>query len=382
VLNLIHIIESLSDYGGTPRKLLYLCQHIEQRECRQVFFCYYPSDLRKEFERCGAIVDVIAGSSLTNITRNAISLARRYGANVICSHFTRPLMAGYLAALATGLPIIHNEHSSAYYRRGVGRRIAKIILPRVQAITCNSHYTKSTILKEFSVPPEKLSVFYDPVVERKSSLSRQELRREFGITDDDLVIGHVGGMIPQRDQNTLIQAIASVRRRYDKTRLLLIGDGPKRAELESLVSALGIEGVVAFVGYTDRIGDYLKVMDIYVNPTLDEGFGIAVVEAMLAGLPVVLANAGAHPELVHDGTSGFLYQGGDAEALASIIERLTASLELREIIGTAAQARAMTNFSPERYSKAFLSHAVATVETFNASASSFRRKGWRWNGLS
>lgn len=66
------------------------------------------------------------------------------------------------------------------------------------------------------------------------------------------------------------------------------------------------------------MGDYLNAMDIYVNPTLDEGFGIAVVEAMLARIPVVLADAGAHPELIDDGHTGLLYPGGNSEALADL----------------------------------------------------------------
>lgn len=372
MITIIHIIESLSDYGGTPRKLLYLSQYLDTKKCRQIFYCYLPSNLKSEFERHGDIVVCGNNSSILDITRNAISLVRKHRANAIYTHFTRPLVAGYFAALATGLPIIHNEHSSANYRQGIGRFIAKIILPRVQAITCNSKYTLNSISESFSIPTEKMRVMHNPVVSRESNLPRTELRMQFGISDNDLVVGHIGGLIPQRDQSTLINAFAKIRVKNDKARLFVIGDGPKRSELESLVCSLGLGDCVSFVGYTNKIGDYLKIMDIYVNPTLDEGFGIAVVEAMLAGLPVVLSNKGAHPELIDDGTSGYLYQAGDVDALALIISRLAVNPEARAIIGNAAKIRAATHFTPEQYSATFIDHALEIINLYNMTAHALR----------
>lgn len=374
MLTIIHIIENLSDYGGTPRKLLYLTQALNKEECQQVYFCYLPSDLTSQFERFGAVVECIHGSSLFNIIRRAIFLVRKHKPNVIYTHFSRPLIVGYVVALVTGLPVVHNEHSSAHYRRGVGRLLAHFILPRVQAITCNSAYTLQSISEVFALPAEKMTVLHNPVVCRESMSSRAEQRKAFGISEKCLVIGHIGGMIPQRDQATLIRSFARVRCKQENVQLVIIGDGPRRAELEALARDLRLNDCVVFTGYTDKIGDYLQIIDIYVNPTLDEGFGIAVVEAMHAGLPVILSNNGAHPELIHDGKSGFLYPGGDVDALTKAIELLMTNPELRELLGSAAKARAVSHFSPERYANAFLTHALNTVETFNVSTSTLRRK--------
>jgi glycosyltransferase involved in cell wall biosynthesis len=171
------------------------------------------------------------------------------------------------------------------------------------------------------------------------------MREVLRVSGDDIVIGHIGGMIPERDQETLIRAFGSIHSDYRHTKLVLIGDGPLRAHLESLSRSLGIERAVVFTGYTDRVGDYLAAMDMYVNPTLDEGFGIAVVEAMLARLPVILSDRGAHPELIVDGESGVIFTGGDADQLRQSIARLINRPGQRSEIGRKAYERGQASFS-------------------------------------
>jgi glycosyltransferase involved in cell wall biosynthesis len=179
------------------------------------------------------------------------------------------------------------------------------------------------------------------------------MRRSLGLRSDEPLLGHVGGMIRQRDQRTLIKAFQKVLPFYPSARLILIGDGPERTNLESLAHSLGLDDSIMFLGYSDRVGDYLSAMDLYVNPTLDEGFGIAVVEAMLARVPVVLADRGAHPEIVVDGESGLLYQGEDDSSLSAALLDLLSSAEKRRSLGERAFLRASTYFAPDRFAMGF-----------------------------
>ena len=158
-----------------------------------------------------------------------------------------------------------------------------------------------------------------------------------------------GGMIATRDQGALLKAFREIQTQHPNTHLVLIGDGPLRGELVALAGQLGISASVHFIGYSAQVGDYLGAMDIYVNTTLDEGFGIAVVEAMLAGLPVVLANAGAHPELITDEVHGVFYPGGDARRLAQKMLELIDQPDKRQRLGAAARESARARFAPEHY---------------------------------
>lgn len=367
MLTLLHIVESLVDYGGAPRELLNLNRCLDAAKCRQVFLCYLPSPLKGEFERQGAVVECLDSASPAAIVRAAVRLARVQRADAVCTHFTRPLLTGYLAARLTGLPVIHREHCSPDYQRGAARIVSRLLLPRVQSIVCNSHYTLGSVRRAYGPSGDRLVAIHCPVQKRDCAKPRRETREELGLSDDALLIGHVGGMIPQRDQGTLITAFARLKREHPGARLVLIGDGRTRGDLESLAARHRLGSSVVFTGYTDRIGDYLAATDIYVNPTLDEGFGIAVVEAMLAGLPVVLSDQGAHPELIRDGVSGLLYRAGDSDALADALGRLARDAALRVCMGELARLRG-EEFRPERFAEIYFENALKVAASHRRSA--------------
>lgn len=366
MITMLHVIERLADFGGTPTKLLYLAKYLDRTRCRLAFFCFLPSPLAQEFERNGVVVRQASTVSVARLTRMIASEARRLRADVICTHFTRALVTGYLASRACGLPLLHNEHSSAFYRRGMARHAAMWCIRSAEAVVCNSEYTRATIGAAYQVPSRKLRVLYNPVEERTCGRTRNEVRAALGAAPGDPVICHVGGMIAERDQATLLRAFGIVHSRRPRARLLIIGDGPVRGELESLVRGLGLESHVVLLGYTPSVGEYLAAADIYVNPTRDEGFGIAVVEAMLAKLPVVLSQRGAHPELIRDGETGLLFPSGDAVGLAQRLARLVDHPEAASDMGISGFRDASRRFSPSKYAGEY----VRLVETIVTSAPS------------
>jgi glycosyltransferase involved in cell wall biosynthesis len=353
VITVLHVIESLGGYGGTPRKLLYLAKHHDRSRVNLWFMTYQNSEFLPEFRRHGATVCEINSLSVWRIARQVAEVARRSNADVICTHFTRSLVVGYLAAEYLDLPFIHCEHSSAQYRKGIARRLTRYCISRAAAVICNSFHTARTIMAEYQISQDRLHVLYNPVENRECQCGRDAMRVRLNAGPNDFVIGHVGGMIATRDQGTLIRAFHEVHRIHENTRLIMIGDGPLRGGVENLVRDSGLSEAVQIVGYTEYVGDYLGAIDIYVNPTLDEGFGIAVVEAMLAELPVVCANAGAHPELITDGQHGLLYKAGDVTALSNALMALIHNPEQRRRMGVVAANSARQRFAPELYARGF-----------------------------
>lgn len=372
MITVLHVIEGLSDFGGTPRVLLYLAKHHADKDIRLVFFCYTPSLLKEEFIACGAEVVEYRTTHPVKLIRALCREVKKWQASVICTHLSRPLIVGTAVARIMGVPLIHTEHTSAAYRLGFARRLAKVCLPSAQAVICNSRYTRDSIRNAYRLADERLHVVYNPVEPRAVGASRAQVRAELELTHEQPVIGHIGGMISSRDQATLIRAFGEMRQRFPDAVLLLIGDGPVRPDLERLTAESGLEGAVRFLGYTDRVGDYLHAMDVYVNPTLDEGFGIAVVEAMMAGVPVVLAERGAHPELVDHDKNGLLYPGGDVAALRHHLEALIAEPARGTQLAERARERAQA-FLPRRYATE-CSDVVKTVLEKNA----HRRSSTEW----
>ena len=350
---MLHIVETLTPYGGVPVKLLRLAERIAPSQGRLIFTVIEPAPLDEAMEKAGATVLPVGSASPMRMLMRLEQAIRQEAPDIICTHHTRGLLTGYVAAKRHCLPIVHHEHGGADYRQGIGRMAARIILPHVDRIICNSMYTQRSIASAYPGTTEKLCHVHDPVEERIARNDRSVSRQELGFGDEDTVVGHVGGLIKQRDQATLIRAVARLREARVRAKLLMVGDGPERERLGRLAEESGLAGHVLFTGYRDA-GEVLGAMDIYVNPCVDEGFGIAVVEAMLAGLPVVIARAGSHPELIRDGQSGFLYEAGDPEALAERILRLTENPEEAARTGMQARLHAATHFTSARFVSEYL----------------------------
>ncbi|MEL6930512.1 MAG: glycosyltransferase [Cyanobacteria bacterium J06600_6] len=166
---------------------------------------------------------------------------------------------------------------------------------------------------------------------------------------DYLTIGTVKKLMPKYGIDVLIQAFAQVRERAiaqdselaAKLRLMLVGDGYQRQELEALVKKLNLEAVTTFVGAVphQQVPDYLNQMDIYVAASrLDsESFGVAVLEASACALPVVVSDAGGLPEVVIDGVTGYIAPKEDVAATAIAIEKLIARDSERDRLGKAGR---------------------------------------------
>ncbi|WP_434130537.1 glycosyltransferase family 4 protein [Methylocaldum sp. GT1BB] len=346
---MLHIIECLTNFGGTARKLLYLARHFPNNNHRLVFLTYQPSVIHDRFEKEGAKVINANTLSPWRICREIVRVAGDTEADVLCTHFTRPLVTGVIAGRWLGLPVIHNEHSPCDLRGRLGGLLARAVYPFVDAVICNSQYTADSVLRTYNISAAKLHVVHNPIEARRPIGDRQAVRAELGLSERDCLIGHTGGMTSWRDQQTLIRAFGEIYETNRRLRLLLIGDGPLRPALENLAADSGLADAVHFIGYSDRIGDYLSAMDIYVNPAVAEGFGIAVVEAMLAGLPVVLADAGAHPELVQRDVDGVLYAPRNSMDLGELLRGLIDDRQRRVSLGANAQTAARARFAPERY---------------------------------
>jgi len=143
----------------------------------------------------------------------------------------------------------------------------------------------------------------------------------------------------QKGHDCLVRAFAAVRGQVPNAQLVLVGDGPEEDSLRELVIELGIADAVVFRGQVENVWPELAASDVFVLASRYEPLGIAVLEAMAAGLPVVASNVGGIPELVHEDT-GVLVSPGDEAALAEALTTLLRSEERRRSLGAAARARA------------------------------------------
>lgn len=163
-------------------------------------------------------------------------------------------------------------------------------------------------------------------------------------THDDVVVGCVGRLDPVKGQDVLIDALT----RLPGVRARLIGSGAQEAALRARASRLGVADRVELTGWSDRVSDLLGDLDIYCQPSRYETLGLALIEAMGAGLPCVASTTGGVPELLDGGRCGRLVPTGDPAALATAIGRLAADPPARERLGRLARERTLAAFTTAR----------------------------------
>jgi glycosyltransferase involved in cell wall biosynthesis len=169
------------------------------------------------------------------------------------------------------------------------------------------------------------------------------------VGEKSLVIGSVGRLDAMKGHDILLRAIAQL----ESVRVVILGEGGQRSALKQLATELGISDRIDLPGWVEDPHLYLSKFDIFAMPSRSEGFPLAVIEAMLAGLPVVATRVGSIPEAVTDGETGLLVDKNDVDGLATALRRLRDHPELRMRFGKQGREVAQRNFTVEKMVKRY-----------------------------
>ena len=208
---------------------------------------------------------------------------------------------------------------------------------RAAACVIAPSYYSARLVKGWSVDPARVQVIYnalDPVVEAPA---REASRHTLGVTGQFLVT--VARLVPWKGVAEVIRALEAVRSKFPTARLIVVGDGPQRAELEAQAASFG--EAVSLVGAQppERVRQYLHAADLFVLFSTYEGLPHTVLEAMQAGTPVVVSDAGGNVEVVADRETGWVVPKGDEQALSAAIIEVLSNPQLAAARAAAATVR-------------------------------------------
>ena len=196
---------------------------------------------------------------------------------------------------------------------------------------------------------------------RKPSIDRNEWREEEGFTPAHVLFVCVAGLRPQKNPALLLKSFSQGPAVDPRARLLFVGDGELKGDLEKQIDALGLREKVHFLGMRSDIPEILNAADVFVLSSDWEGNPLSVMEAMAAGTPVISTAVGGVPELVEDGESGVLVPPGDAQALAGAMQSMLENPKVRISMGRAAARRAVEHFDLKVMTEAYEELYRATV---------------------
>ena len=269
---------------------------------------------------------------------------RDAGAQLVHMHTGRATWLGGLAARPLGVPTVSTRRMDRPVRRNLRNRL---VYGRLVDRAVGIAPAVSRLLREGGVDAGKIRTIWSAVdpTRVEARRARAEVRAQLGAREGDVVLLTTATLVPRKGIDVLLQAL---RRLDDRFRLAVAGDGPERAALEAEAARLALSGRVSWLGRWDAVGDLLSAADISVLPSRAEGLGIAALEAMAAGLPIVASRVGGLAEAVVDGQTGVLVAPGEPDALAAALTRVGLDPDLAARLGAAGRARIEAEFLPAR----------------------------------
>jgi glycosyltransferase involved in cell wall biosynthesis len=365
------LIEGLGP-GGAERLLYTNLKYLDGSRFRSTVLTVFPhaNHWTEPIRRLGVPVLSLDCRDYRDLPAGAARLRawlRQERPDLLHTHLWAANVVGRVAGRLSGTRVIssvHNpDHQPEFWNDGADvslwKRLAALALDRWTAcfgctrMVAVSEYLRQSTHRRLRFPLERTELIYNPVdteeLQSPSRRGRVELLRELGLPVDSLVLLTVGRVSPQKGLIYAIRALPVIRRSYPTAHLLSVGgaaDAAWLARVKAEVSALGLTGWVHLLGARRDIPDLLQCCDLFVFPSLYEGMGIALAEAMAAGRAVVASGTGPIPELVRHGVDGWLVPPADPESLAEGICALLADPDRREALGRSAAAATLARFSP------------------------------------
>jgi len=288
--------------------------------------------------RCGLDVS-------PRLARDVVRAVRAEQPDLVHTHLVHADVYGGSAARLLGIPSISTRHNDDRYLLGPFRYVDRAFARPAKRLIAISDAVRRFLERAGHDPSKLLTIRYG--LDELPAARSEPTPAEAGIPADAPLALAVGRLIEQKDHATLLRAFARVLPTVPDARLAILGGGPLEAETRRLVAELGLEDAVTLPGRTD-IRDWLERADVFVHTSRWEGFGIVLLEAMLAGLPVVATRVSAVPEVVAEGETGLLVEPGDDAGVAEALGALLADRARAAALGGAGLERARNEFSVAR----------------------------------
>ena len=276
---------------------------------------------------------------------NVIRAVRSEAPDLIHTHLVHADFYGAMASRRLGIPFVSTRHSNDRYLLGPFRYVDRAFATGVSRIIAISHAVRSFLIRS-GLPAGRIETVHyglDDLPEARSEKSPPEA----GIPSGAPLVLAVGRLTEQKDHATALRAFAEARQRSPEAVLAILGIGPLESEIRQLVEELGIGDAVFLPGRLE-IADWLEAADLLLHSSVWEGFGMVLLEAMLARLPIAATRVSAVPEVVADGETGLLVESGDWRGLGQAVSRLLTEPTISTRMGAAGYHRVRRRFSVER----------------------------------
>jgi len=326
---IIHLITTLERGGAEKQLLILIEEQVTQEFDIEVIYLKGKPDLRQEFEKLGVKVnDFVANRKFIN----QIQTLKKYFCDysgLVHTHLPRAEVIAFLTVNKKRYVISRHNHEKFWPS---APKLVSVLLSRIAVSRAAGGISISRTLKEYLIKNREISQKFPMQViyygfSRKSESDPDQTSHKsqiFTQINDSFKIGIISRLVPGKDYPTLFKALQRALEKYKRIDLYIVGDGNQREELFLLAKTLGIHKNVFWLGKIDGVSKFLSELDLFVFTSKGEGFGLVVLEAMLASKPILAANNSAIPEVLGKSYSG-LFETGNYKELALKISKVIES---------------------------------------------------------
>lgn len=274
-------------------------------------------------------------------------------------HFNLPFPTKCMTAILAGIiysrsRLYVTEHlvPPEYKPYSFIKLIKKVMYSKLDTSVTVSNKNKEVLIKNFNLPKNKIKVIYNCIdtnhIKKYNKEVVRDLKIKFSINDSALVFGTVGRLDKQKGHEYLIDASKKVIGDVPNSLFLFVGRGKLKDQLIKKTKDENINEYFRIVGYQENLPEILALIDIFVLPSISEGFPFSVLEAMAAKKPVIATNVGGTPEIITNNSNGILVEPMDSDALASAMILLALDIKKRNYLAEMGHKKIMENFSLEK----------------------------------
>ncbi|MGB0866799.1 MAG: glycosyltransferase family 4 protein [Granulosicoccaceae bacterium] len=351
-MKILYLMTEPFGYGGVQSDILALSEDLTARN-HEVFVATTEGELLEELKSKGAIFcpidfNISGFGGMLAAAKALNALVEQHGIDLVAPQSVRSSLVTLLAlkimhrgARPPIVTTIHNIHNPVHFRYA-----GWLLRACADYVIFESHYERDRLLKS-GLPADRSGVVHSgiDVVKYAPREPSQRILEEFSLDKTQhKTMAIVARLSEEKGHNYLLEAFAKRVEVDSNLRLLIVGDGPLRAEVEAKIDELQLHDTVTMTGARRDVDEILSVIDAFVLSSTRESFPLAAREAMAAGRAVVAPRIGGCPEVVDHEVNGYLFESRNADDLAQCIGKLTEG-DTAERFGQAAREKVVTQFS-------------------------------------
>lgn len=341
----LHVLTAL-DFGGVESQMRLIAAHASASDWGHDFLAIGAGGaVQRDIRALSGRADALGVPVAIPSPRAGLALwryLRRTRPQIVHLHGAEANFHGIPAARLAGVPVVISEEIGIPRHSPKARRVFAALYRHADRVVAISHAVKAAIADQGEAPADAITVIHNPF--------EPQPFRPFPPLQGRVELGFVGRLEPVKNPMAVVDAAATLRDQGLAFRLRLVGDGSLRPALAARIAELRLSDSVFLEGFHPHPFDVLAGCHLFVQPSVTEGFGLAICEAMSAGIPVIATAVGGTPEIIDHGETGWLLAAPDARHLAAAVENaLSIGESALARIAERAAASVVARFSPGLY---------------------------------